>query len=120
MEVRIRDGQTVTELTPSNIQLLKQSQEMEGLPELVFRRFNFPDGVPDEYDWTGPDENVRQYGGGGVQRMTFRTWSTLQQAEEQRRDGVVGTTGRGNLPRPKEHGGCECDVCRSNADLLEE
>ena len=117
VEVRIRNGRTVTELTPANAQLRKQLEEMSERPELVYRRFNFPEGVPPEYEWTRPDDNMRRYGGGGLQRMTLDTWAALSKGEDSRGDGHVGETGVGNLPRPKEHGGCECAVCRENADL---
>ena len=117
VEVRIRNGRTVTELTPANAQLRKQLEEMSERPELVYRRFNFPEGVPAEYEWTRPDDNMRRYGGGGLQRMTLNTWADLSRWEDSRRNGPVGPTGVGNLPRPKEHGGCECAVCRENADL---
>lgn len=115
IEVRIRNGRTVTELYPGNEQLLQRARRMEPLPDLVYRRLNFPEGVPLEYDWTGADENMRKYGGVGVQRMEFTTWLEVTRKEQERADGHVGPTGRGNLPRPKERGGCECPVCRRNA-----
>ena len=117
VEVRIRSGRTVTELTPTNDQLRKQMEEMDPAAELVYRRFNFPEGVPAEYEWTDPDENMRQYGGGGLQRMTVETWLNLSWREAENGAAHVGMTGVGNLPRPKEHGGCECEVCRQNAYL---
>jgi hypothetical protein len=33
--------------------------------------------------------------------------------------GHVGPTGVGNLPRPKERGGCDCEVCARNREVLE-
>ncbi len=114
VEVRIRNGKTMTELTPGNAEPAERGMKMEPPPELVYRRLNFPEGVPSEYGWTEPDENMRRYGGGGLQRMTFDTWMTIRGKEEARRDGHIGGTGKGNLPRPKEHGGCECRVCQEN------
>lgn len=118
MEVRIRNAKTVTELTPRNDEMAERGMKMEPLPELVYRRLNFPEGVPTEYDWTDPDDNMRRYGGGGIQRMTFDTWLAVKEQEEARGDGHIGPTGIGNLPRPKEHGGCECAVCRGNEWML--
>ena len=86
--------------------------------ELVYRRLNFPEGVPSEYDWTVPDDNVRRYGGGGVQRMTLATWRELSRIEEERGGGHINETGQGNLPRPREHGGCECALCIENERRL--
>lgn len=120
VEVRIRNGRTVTELTPGNDRLVEKALKMDPLPELVYRRLNFPEGVPQEYDWTGPEENVRRYGGGGLQRMTFETWIIASRREEQNGTGHIGPVGKGNLPRPKEHGECECGVCVRNADLVDD
>lgn len=120
VEVRIRNGRTVTELTPGNNELRKRTQNMKPQPELVYRRFNFPEGVPSEYDWTLPDENMRRYGGGGVQRMTVDTWLSVSAAEESNGGEHVGPIAKGNLPRPKEHGECECDTCIANARLLKD
>jgi hypothetical protein len=107
-------------LTPANDKLRKQVETMDPQAELVYRRLNFPEGVPKEYAWTGPDENMRRYGGGGVQRMTLETWLELSLSEELKGGGHIGPTGKGNLPRPKEHGGCECPSCRANAEAVEE
>ncbi len=110
----------MTELTPGNDQLRKKLETMDPEPELVYRRMNFPEGVPPEYEWTGPDENLRRYGGGGVQRMTLETWLRISRLEELKGNGHIGPTGKGNLPRPKEHGGCECPSCRANTPAVEE
>ncbi|MDQ2773665.1 MAG: hypothetical protein M3Y57_01875 [Acidobacteriota bacterium] len=56
IEVRIRDGKTVTRLYPPNERLIKDGQKMLPPPEFVYRRLNFPDGVPQEYNWTGIPE----------------------------------------------------------------
>jgi hypothetical protein len=113
VEVRIRDGRTVTELYPGNAQLLEKAGKMDPPPELVYRRLNFPEGVPEEYLWSLPpdSEDLREYGGLAIQRMTFETWNDIRLAEESRVDGHIGPTGKGNLPRPKEHGPCKCRVC---------
>lgn len=118
VEVRIRNGQTITELTPSNAALRKKAGSMDPKPELVYRRLHFPEGVPPEYNWTGPAENARKYGGGGIQRLWFETWLEVSKREEQRPGSHIGPTGEGNLPRPQEHGGCECPLCRANARRL--
>lgn len=93
---------------------------MEEEPDLVYRRLNFPEGVPLEYDWTGPDENLQRYGGIGIQRMTFQTWLEVIRREEAKDEGHIGPTGKGNVPRPKQRGGCDCEVCTANAWMLDE
>jgi hypothetical protein len=112
IEVRIRDGRTVTKLYPPNDELIKCGQRMLPPPEFVYRRINFPDGIPPEYNWAGPRNDIhRERGGCGIQRMTVDTWLNVIEREKLREDGHIGPTGVGNLPRPQEHGPCSCPVC---------
>ncbi len=119
IEVRIRDGQAVSKLYPPNDTLIKEGQKMLPPPEFVYRRINFPDGVPHEYDWTGISEAQRKLGGCGIQRMTVDTWLEVIDREKLREDGHVGPTGVGNLPRPREHGECGCKTCVHNQAILD-
>jgi hypothetical protein len=73
VEVRIEDGNTVTKLYPSNEDLIEEGKEMLPPPDLIYRRINFPDGVPPEYYWASSDEQFRKYGGWGIQRMRVDT-----------------------------------------------
>ena len=111
VQVHVEDGRTVTERFPSDEELRKQAEEMERLPTLVYRRLDFVDGVPVEYWWATRDAQRRQYGGCGIQRMTYQRWLLVVEAEKEYPDGRALPTGVGNLPRPKERGGCECGVC---------
>jgi hypothetical protein len=129
VEVRIEEGRTVTTLYPSNQTLLDRGKAMWPAPELVYRRFNFPDGVPDEYSWVGITENRKRLGGCGIQRMTVDTWLEMMDTEDEEIHRVgyqsstvpkhVGPTGTGNLPRPKDRGECECPVCQRNQAILD-
>ena len=130
VEVTIEDGQTITRLFPSNQIMQERAQEMPALPDLVYRRFHFVEGVPHEYDWVGLEEEQRHLGGCGIQRMTFETWQAViaREAPEISRGkgyvssvspGHLGPTGVGNLPRPKERGGCECPTCTRNQAILD-
>jgi hypothetical protein len=119
VEVRIRDGKVVTKLYPPNEKLIKEGQAMLPPPEYVYRRLNFPDGVPHEYDWVGISEAQRKLGGCGLQRMTVDTWLDVIDREKLREDGHIGPTGVGNLPRPREHGECACAVCTGNQAILD-
>lgn len=128
IEVRLRDSKTVTMLYPSNENLLERGKAMWPPPDLVYRRFNFPDGVPEEYRWVGMTEQRATLGGSGLQRMSPDTWLRLMEQEaEIPRPGFkssiaprhVGPTGVGNLPRPRERGECECPVCRRNQEILD-
>ncbi len=111
VEIQTRDGKTTTELFPSNEKLLKKGNEMDPAPELVYRRLNFPGGVPREYHWVTRDEVKRRYGGLAIQRMTFATWVKTVKLERRRTDGHIGMTGVENVPRPKERGECHCEPC---------
>lgn len=126
VEVRIENGKTVTRLYPSNKFLIERGQAMWPPPDLVYRRFNFPDGVPEEYRWVGLTPERAKLGGMGVQRMTPEIWAAVTEREgpEIPREGYqssivpghLGPTGVGNLPRPEERGGCECVVCVRKLD----
>ncbi len=111
VEIRIRAGKTVTELYPSNDELIEDGKKMYPPPELVYRRMHFPDGVPEEYAWVTKNPMMQKYGGMGIQRMTTDTWLEVIEREKQDPNGHLGKTGVGNLPRPKEHGGCDCAAC---------
>ncbi|MBV9085051.1 MAG: hypothetical protein JOZ62_20425 [Acidobacteriaceae bacterium] len=121
VEIRTEDGNTVTKLFPSNEQLIEDGKKMWPAPDLVYRRFHFVDGVPPEYHWTAPEGDTARLetGGLGIQRMTPDTWLEVIEREKLREDGHLGPTGVGNLPRPKERGGCDCPVCSRNRAILD-
>lgn len=119
IEVRIEDGKTITEFYPSNEKLIEEGQAMDPLPDLVYRRLNFLDGIPPEYAWTSNDPDQRAQGGCGIQRMTIDAWLQVIENEKLSGTGHIGPTGVGNLPRPKERGGCECPLCTQNAGMLD-
>jgi hypothetical protein len=120
VEVRIEDGKTVTTLYPSNAQLIEDGKKMYPPPDYVYRRINFPNGIPEEYYWVNQDPVARKLGGCGIQRMTPDTWLDVIEREEAGGTGHVGPTGVGNLPKPKDRGGCDCPVCTHNAVILEQ
>ena len=111
-------GKTITTAYPSNEILIAGGQKLWPPPEFVYRRFNFVDGVPEEYAWATDDETTRQLGGMGIQRMTVDTWLDLIDEEKELGTGHMLSTG--TLPRPEEHGGCDCNVCSHNRKVLEE
>jgi hypothetical protein len=121
VEVCIVDGKPVTTLYPSNDKLIQDGQKMWPPPEFVYRRINFPEGVPDEYRWTNSQATPERLkrGGCGIQRMTVDTWLNVIEREKLRGDGHIGPTGVGNLPRPQETGGCNCPTCTRNQAILD-
>ena len=111
---------SVTRLYPSNEELIQEGQAMEQAPDLVYRRLNFPQGIPAGYRWTADaDAPQVELGGMGTQRMTVDTWLEVIEREEASGTGHVGPTGVGNLPRPKERGGCDCEACARNREVME-
>ena len=48
------------------------------------------------------------------------TWLAVIEREKLRKDGHMGPTGVGNLPRPKEQGPCSCPMCEAKRAILEE
>ena len=84
VEVRVEDGKVTTTLYPSNEALLEEGIKMFPPPELVYRRINFPDGVPDVYSWCGPTQEIREFGGCGIQRMTLLRFVQYSDKLEQR------------------------------------
>ena len=117
VEVRIVDGKAVTKLYPSNKDLIARGQKMLPPPEYVYRRLNFPDGIPDEYAWVGIlSEEHRRIGGLGIQRMTVNMWLDVIDIEAQRTDGHIIAVP--NLPRA--NGACDCATCKHNQAILEQ
>ena len=118
VEVEMEEGRTVTKLYPSNAGLIEEGKKMYPPPEMVYRKINFPDGIPHEYAWASSDPRRFERGGMGTQRMTVDTWLEVIEREAARGTGHVGPTGVGNLPRPKERGGCDCEVCTRNREVV--
>jgi hypothetical protein len=130
MEITVTDGITKTEYVPTSEELLEELEKEGRVPQMIYRRMNFPDGVPPEYAWTNlhdvticPLTQAGQwcepcarylYGGHGMQRMTFDTWKETIAREALTPGQHAGPTGAGNLLRPAERGG-DCDY----AELLQ-
>ena len=118
IEITVTDGQTRTRLFPPNDRLIEQGQAMLPPPQLVYRRLNFLNGVPEEYSWAISDPQTLANGGMGIQRMTVDTWLEVVEREKTNPSGHIGPCG-GNLPRPKQRGGCDCEVCTHNQAILD-
>ncbi len=114
-EITVELGQTVTELWPSNAELIAEGQRMLPPPQFVERHLNLPDGIPAEYEWLGvQDAAVRARGGCGVQRMTADSWLML-----------IAQEGEHLLPAPAgepaaEEGQCGCARCAARLEIWQE
>jgi hypothetical protein len=92
VEVRRIDNQVVTQFFPPNDEMEQMVDESDPKPTLVYRRFFFPDGVPDLYQWTRPRKGQAINGGLAIQRMTLETWFGLR--EKERETGHAESTGQ--------------------------
>lgn len=114
--IRVVDGCTVTELSPSDEELIEQGKAMMPPPGIVVRYLYFTDGVPAEYEWVGAPEAARRAGEWcGVQRMTADTWLDLIEREAIAEGGHLLPTP--NLLLRQQRGLCECPVCVTRAKV---
>ncbi|MGC2656767.1 MAG: hypothetical protein WA324_02245 [Bryobacteraceae bacterium] len=91
VEIRNVKNQVVAEFTPTNDELAIEIEQKKVRPTLLYRRLNFPDGVPSKYQWTRPRKGMATLGGMAAQRMTIETWEKLREIE--RESGLPERTG---------------------------
>jgi hypothetical protein len=91
VEIRNVRNQVVAEFTPTNDELAIEIEQKKVRPTLLYRRLNFPDGVPSKYQWTRPRAGMATRGGMAAQRMTIETWEKLREIE--RESGLPERTG---------------------------
>jgi hypothetical protein len=118
-EIEVVAGVTRTTAYPSNEEvekLIAEKEEATGRPvELVYRRLNIINGIPDEYKWTTDDPLKHKFGGLSVQRLRVADW----------RKHIIEEAGghlmpsHFHMPRPEDRGGCDCQACREMAKRLQ-
>jgi hypothetical protein len=117
-EIEVIDGVTKTTAYPANEEVEKRiakKEEETGRPvELVYRRLNFINGIPDEYAWTTSDPLQRKFGGLGIQRLRVADWRQHILAETH---GHLRASDF-HMPRPEDRGGCDCRACRAMTERL--
>jgi hypothetical protein len=115
IEIKRKNGQTIVEYYPPNLEFERLRLEMDPPPHLIYRRMNFVNGVPNEYLWTKPDENIRLYGGLFLQRILPEDWPAIMAAEL-----TLGNThivpATNAQPRPPELGPCPCPACTAERE----
>ncbi len=79
--INIDNGAAAITLHPPNQQLISDASRMDPNPDIVYRRLEFPRGVPAEYPWVTTDPFARQHGGFIVQRIPFVDWLQLIELE---------------------------------------
>jgi hypothetical protein len=115
VDVVIEDGRVASKLEPSNEQLLEDRVTMKPAPEQVCRRFQFREGIPDEYAWCRENEEQRTTKNWGLQLMTMETWLAAIAREQAAGTGHLSDTGE-DLP-DRERWGCWCPVCARNIEI---
>jgi hypothetical protein len=117
VDVERQNGKTVTKLDPSNEQLLEDRKIMKPPPEQVRRRFDFRNGIPDEYEWCLQTEEQRTMRQWAVQQITVDTWLEAIEREKASGTGHLSDTGE-DLPDPKRRTWCYCKVCARTSETL--
>ena len=115
IEVTHENGVTTSTFYPPNDEFEKYRLELDPPPSLIYRRINFVNGIPKEYDWTDPDEDVRLYGGHFLHRMLVEDWPEVM--EQERRYGTGHVIPSENpQPRPEAWGPCPCRRCTAERE----
>jgi hypothetical protein len=85
--VRVRRGETITEMSPTNAELLHETQRAVHPPEQAYRYFEFPDGIPPEYYSFTDREDYRREKGHTIEQIgPLAAW--LAVAAEERKLGT--------------------------------
>ena len=78
--VRIVDGEAVTAMYPNNEEEMRVGKNASESKRAI-RMFEFPDGVPEEYDWVFPELEDRRPGARRQVEMSAKHWIELASRE---------------------------------------
>lgn len=78
--VKIVDSQTITAMYPSNEEEMRVAKNASESKRAI-RRFEFPDGVPQEYHWVFPEPDDRRPGATRQVEMSASLWRDLASRE---------------------------------------
>jgi hypothetical protein len=82
--VRVRSGEAITEMSPTNAELLHETRRAVHPPEQARRFFEFPDGIPPEYYSFTDREDYRHEKGHTIEQIgPLAVWLAVA-AEEQK------------------------------------
>jgi hypothetical protein len=93
--VRVRRGETITEMSPTNAELLHETRRAVHPPEQAYRYFEFPDGIPPEYYSFTDREDYRREKGHTIEQIgPLAAWLAVATEEQKLGTGhaVPGST----------------------------
>jgi hypothetical protein len=108
------DGQTSV-FYPPNDEFTRMMEDMDPKPDLIYRRLNFINGVPEQYTWTSPDARAEAYGGHALVRMKVEDWP-LALKEERLNGNKFAVPPARQQPRPEQFGPCPCPRCTAKRE----
>jgi hypothetical protein len=81
--VRVRRGETITEMSPTNAELHQETRRALYPPEQAHRYFEFPDGIPPEYySFTDREDYRREKGHTIEQTGPLAAWLAVAEQEQ--------------------------------------
>ncbi len=115
IEIETVDGKTVVKYYPPNEQFEKERLDLDPPAQLIYRRIHFVNGVPAEYLWTDPPEQIRNHGGLILHRLTPDLWATVLSRERNQNHTQVLAPDY-YIKRPEAFGPCPCDRCTAERE----
>ena len=82
--VRVRGGETITQMSPTNAELFQETRRAVHPPEQAYRYFEFPDGIPAEYySFTDREDYRREKGHTIEQTGPLAAWLAVAEQEQE-------------------------------------
>jgi hypothetical protein len=83
--VRVHRGETITQMSPTNAELLQETKRTLYPPEQAYRYFEFPQGIPPEYySFTDREDYRREKGHTIEQTGPLAAWLAIAEQEQKR------------------------------------
>ncbi len=79
IDVEVIDGKTISDIGPSNEEILQQSTTMDPPPQLIYRNITFQNGIPPEYEWYKSELGDKTDPG---QELLFDEWLAIIEREK--------------------------------------
>ncbi len=81
IDVEVENGKTISDIGPSNEEILQQSTTMDPPPQLIYRNINFQNEIiPPEYQWV--ESELAADGKAPCQKLPFDEWLAIIEREK--------------------------------------